>query len=95
MTVKLEACVISEDVAIDSLTGRITASNMLDHVYAPSYPALLAKLIVSMVYTRDEGTEHAPYSRRSRSSRPMVKQRSSRLPRLIRPSNSVTTSFMP
>jgi hypothetical protein len=50
MSVRLVATIVAEGVALDSLTGRITAFNMLEQVFAARLPALLPKLVVITIY---------------------------------------------
>lgn len=53
MAYRLVASLMSEGVALDRLTGRMTAFNMLESVLAPEFPAALAKLAVINVYEVD------------------------------------------
>lgn len=53
MAYRLVASLMSEGVALDRLTGRMTAFNMLESVFAPAFPAALAKLAVINVYEVD------------------------------------------
>lgn len=50
MATELAACVLAEGVSLDSMTGRLTAFNMLDMVFANSFPAMLPKLFVVTLY---------------------------------------------
>lgn len=43
---QVNAVVVCEGISIDALTGRITAFNILDVVYAPRLPALLPRIHV-------------------------------------------------
>jgi hypothetical protein len=53
MAYRLVASVMAEGVALDRLTDRMTAFNMLESVLAPAFPAALAKLAVINVYEID------------------------------------------
>ncbi len=53
------ATLLAEGVSLDAMTGRLSAFNMLESVQAPSYPAVLAKLLVVNLYEVDDGRE--PY----------------------------------
>ncbi len=50
MATELAACVVAEGVSLDSMTGRVTAFNMLDVVFAHAFPAMLPKLFVITLY---------------------------------------------
>ena len=50
MATELVACVMAEGASIDSMTGRLTAFNMLEVVFARRLPATLPKLFVVTVY---------------------------------------------
>ena len=49
---RITATIISEGVAVDALTGRITAFNILDSVMAPRLPAGLPRLNVLVFHER-------------------------------------------
>jgi hypothetical protein len=53
MAYRLVASLLAEGVALDRITGRMTAFNMLESVLAPAFPAALAKLAVVNVYEVD------------------------------------------
>jgi hypothetical protein len=53
MSYRLVATLLSESVSLDRFTNRLTAFNMLEAVFAPSFPALLGKLAVVCVYEKD------------------------------------------
>lgn len=59
MTVKLTGIVIAEGMSLDAITQRVTAFNIFDHVIAPKFPALLAKVGVIVMYERPR-TETTP-----------------------------------
>lgn len=50
------ATLIADGVSLDRQTGRLSVFNMLESVLAPSYPALLPKLVVVNVYEIDDGS---------------------------------------
>lgn len=53
MAYRLVASLMAEGVAVDRFTDRMTAFNMLESVFAPSFPAALAKLAVVNIYEVD------------------------------------------
>lgn len=53
------ATLLAEGVSLDRLTGRLSAFNMMESVLAPSFPAVLGKLVVVNLYEIDDGRE--PY----------------------------------
>jgi hypothetical protein len=53
MPYRIVAVLLAEGVSLDRLTNRLTAFNMLESVLAPSYPAVLGKLVVVSVYEVD------------------------------------------
>lgn len=53
------ATLLADGVSLDRGTGRLSVFNMLESVLAPSYPALLPKLVVVNVYEIDDGA--GPY----------------------------------
>lgn len=53
MAYRLVASLMAEGVALDRITDRMTAFNMLESVFAPTFPAALAKLAVINVYEVD------------------------------------------
>ena len=53
MPSKLAVCVLAEGVALDQITGRITAFNILDAIRSKSVPAMLPKLMVLNTYESD------------------------------------------
>jgi len=53
MAFRIVASLLAEGVALDSFTGRLTAFNMMEAVYAPSFPAVLGKLVVVNLYEVD------------------------------------------
>lgn len=53
MATELVACVMAEGVSLDSMTGRLTAFNMLEVIFTRKLPALLPKLVVVTVYETD------------------------------------------
>lgn len=57
MALRIVAAIMAEGVALDSFTGRLTAFNMMEAVYAPSFPAVLGKLAVVNLYEVDGGRE--------------------------------------
>lgn len=50
MATDLVACVMAEGISIDSMTGRLTAFNMLEVIFTRKFPAMLPKLFVVTVY---------------------------------------------
>lgn len=55
MALRNVATLLAEGVSLDRATGRLSVFNMLESVLAPSYPALLPKLVVVNVYEIDDG----------------------------------------
>ena len=51
------ATLLAEGISLDAVTGRLTAFNMLESVLAPSFPAVLGKLVVVNVYEVDGAGE--------------------------------------
>jgi hypothetical protein len=51
------ALVVAEAVSIDQLTGRITAFNMLDLIFAQDLPALLNRVTVVAAYDLSDARE--------------------------------------
>ncbi len=58
MATELVACVVAEGVSADSMTGRLTAFNMLEVVFTRKLPALLPKLFVVTIYETEGAPEH-------------------------------------
>ena len=57
MAFRIVATLLAEGVSLDQYTGRLTAFNMLEAVLAPSFPAILGKLVVVNIYEIDDGRE--------------------------------------
>ena len=55
MAFRIVASLLAEGVALDGFTDRLTAFNMLETVYSPSFPAVLGKLVVINVYEIEDG----------------------------------------
>ncbi len=55
MAFRIVASLLAEGVALDQFTGRLTAFNMLETVFAPSFPAVLGKLAVVNLYEIEDG----------------------------------------
>jgi hypothetical protein len=53
MPYRLAATLLAESVSLDRFTNRFTAFNMLEAVFAPSFPAVLGKLAVVAIYEID------------------------------------------
>ncbi len=53
MPYRIVATLLAESVSLDRLTDRLTAFNTLESVLAPSFPAVLGKLVVVSVYEID------------------------------------------
>lgn len=51
------ATLLAEGISLDAVTGRLTAFNMLESVLAPSFPAVLGKLVVVNIYEVDGARE--------------------------------------
>ena len=64
MAYRLVASLLAEGVSLDRITDRMTAFNMLDAVFAPAFPAALAKLAVINIYEVDG--ERGPWHERVR-----------------------------
>lgn len=47
------ATLLAEGVALDAVTNRLSAFNMMETVFAPSFPAVLGKLVVVNLYEVD------------------------------------------
>ncbi len=47
------AALLAEGVALDRITDRLTAFNMLETMLAPSFPAVIGKLVVINLYEVD------------------------------------------
>jgi hypothetical protein len=47
------AALLAEAVSLDAVSGRISAFNMMETVFAPSFPAVLGKLVVVTLYEVD------------------------------------------
>lgn len=58
MATELVACIVAEGVSVDSMTGRLTAFNMLEVIFTRRLPALLPKLFVVTIYETDGAPEH-------------------------------------
>jgi hypothetical protein len=50
MATDLVACLMAEGVSLDSMTGRLTAFNMLEVIFTKKFPAMLPKMFVVTVY---------------------------------------------
>lgn len=50
-------CLMAEGAAVDQITGRLTAFNMLDVVLAQSFPAAIGRLMVINIYEIDTAPE--------------------------------------
>ncbi len=59
MAFRLVGTLLAEGVSLDRFTGRLSAFNMIDVVFAPSFPAILGKLVVVNLYEIDGARE--PY----------------------------------
>ncbi|HEY3411766.1 MAG TPA: hypothetical protein VGM51_01785 [Armatimonadota bacterium] len=57
MAFRLVATVLAEGLSLDQVTGRLTAFNMLESVVAPSFPAVIGKLVVINLYEIEDGVE--------------------------------------
>ncbi|MGH7284292.1 MAG: hypothetical protein ACRELY_22420 [Polyangiaceae bacterium] len=53
MPVRLVSFLAAEGIAIDQLTSRVTAFNMIDHVLLPQVPARLVRLAALSLYELD------------------------------------------
>src|ERR1035441_125426 len=53
MIIRPVSFVAAEGVAIDQLTGRLTAFNMVDHIAVPGFPAQLLRLVAISFYDLD------------------------------------------
>ncbi len=51
------ATLLAEGVSLDGMTGRLSVFNMLESVLAPTFPAVLAKLVVVNLYEIDDGRD--------------------------------------
>lgn len=49
------ATLLAEAVSLDSMTGRLSAFNMMETVLAPSFPAMLPRIVVVNLYEIEEG----------------------------------------
>lgn len=58
-THRLVATLLAEGLAIDQITGRLTAFNMLESIFVPRLPAALGKLAVITLYEMEgDGAGH-------------------------------------
>jgi hypothetical protein len=51
------ATLLAEGVALDAVTNRLSAFNMMETVFAPTFPAVLGKLVVVNLYEVDGDRE--------------------------------------
>ena len=59
---RLVATLLAEGASIDSIGGRLTAFNMLESVTAPSFPAMIPRLVVINIFEIEN--QHATYFER-------------------------------